>query len=717
MDAETRGPRAKVSIAKEEPVTTEKPRLNRLAKEKSTYLRQHETNPVDWYPWGEEAFLKAKREDKPIFLSIGYSSCHWCHVMAHESFEDQEVADILNEHFVSIKVDREERPDVDEVYMKAATAIMRGGGGWPLSVWLTPDGKPFHAGTYFPKHTDPRFGRIGFVELLDKIVEAWKDPQIRPQLEKSGDQVQDFIGREYTRTEPAPLGAAVLGSIRAMAELGYDAQLGGFGQPPAFAPKFPSPSTVEAVLRAAIRDDDEKALAIVTETLDRMANGGIHDHIGGGFHRYSVTRDWLVPHFEKMLYDNGQLLGLYAWAYLVTGKELYADTARDIARWVQREMTNEHGGFFAAQDADDPGGPEGEGGFYTWAPAELKELFDDEETKVLEEWFDISKNGNWFVNGQQEKPGRSLLQRRRTREEIVEKSSMEETAFRALVERATATMYLAREKRPKPMTDKKVLTAWNGLMISGFVTAYQALGEESHLESALRAANFLKTTMIRDGHVLRRWAEGEAAHAGVLDDYAYLIAAFLDLYETTFDVAWLTEALALSKTTVALFHDPEKGGFYYTASDSKKLIARGKTGVDNARPSGNGVMAMNLLRLYDLNGDKTLRDIALKTLDCFGAQAASSVHGYASILNALDFAQEKTREIFIAGDPEIARPLIEAVWRDPRRNRVVALVTPEIEKLLPPARGKTPVDGKPAAYVCHGFECDLPTTDPAELAR
>jgi len=693
----------------------QKPRLNRLAQEKSAYLRQHATNPVDWYPWGDEAFAKAKAENKPVFLSIGYSSCHWCHVMEHESFADEEVAEVLNRHFVAIKVDREERPDVDDVYMTAVVYGMRTGGGWPLSVWLTPDGQPFFGGTYFPKRSDPTLGRPGFLELLERIADLWAAPESRGQLVEQGGKLSELVRAVAGMDGSGAPDAQALQSARLDIELGYDTVHGGFATPPQFAPKFPGPTTIEAMLRAALRDPrDEPAMKMVRTTLDRMARGGIHDHVGGGFHRYSVTRDWLVPHFEKMLYDNAQLLALYAWAYLATGEELYARTARDIARWVRREMTHPDGGFYAAQDADDPGGPEGEGGFYTWTPAEIDALFEGDEAAAVKGWFDITPGGNW-----QEKPGRSILQLTRPEDQAAAEAGLDVAAFRALVDRTRARMYEARESRPKPMTDTKVLTSWNALMISALCRAYQALGDRELLDAALAAGRFVDRNLVRDGRVLRRWAGGEAAHDGVLDDHAHLLAAWLDLYETTFDRAWLEKALALHRTTVELFHDGEKGGFFLTAKDAEELIARGKPSFDSAIPSGNGVMAMNLLRIHRLTGDREARELGMKTLSAFGGTIAQAPLGAGALLNALDFAQDGAREIFIAGDPgdEATRALIEAVWHDPRPNRVLALATPGIETLLPPAAGKTLLDGRPAAYVCRDFACEAPTTDPAELRR
>jgi uncharacterized protein YyaL (SSP411 family) len=675
---------------KEEAPVTRKP--NRLAGEKSPYLLQHASNPVDWYPWGEEALEKARSEGKPIFLSIGYSSCHWCHVMEHECFDDEEVAAALNEHFVAIKVDREERPDLDEVYMNAVQ-LMRQQGGWPLSVWLTPDGKPFAGGTYFPKPV--------FLDLLRKIATAWSSEEQRARIVQSGERLTELVQEAYDMEEPGPVGAETLDTARTMSELSFDSVHGGFAGSPDRAPKFPSPSSLEMLLRWALRHGDKEALGMVDKTLAAMARGGIHDHIGGGFHRYSVTRDWLLPHFEKMLYDNAQLIGLYAWAHLVTGNERYARVARGIGRWVRREMTHEHGGFGSAQDADDPGGPEGEGGFYVWDPAQVRELLDEDEARVFLAGYAVTQEGNW-----EERPGKSIL----TAGPLPE--SKEELA---LLDRALGKLYEAREQRPKPMTDDKVLTSWNGLMISGLCRAYQVLGDREFLDLALGAGKFVRESLVTaEGRLLRRWAGGEAAHDAVLADYAYVVAAFLDLYESTFERSWLEEALRLNALAIELFYDEKEGGFFFTADDGEKLIARGKSGYDQARPSGNGVMAMNLLRVGKLTGDVKAHERARETLEYFGNRLAQYALGFGAILNAIDFMEKDTREVFIAGprDDEATRALIEAIWRDPDPNRVIALVEPGIEELLPPAAGREMVDGQPAAYICRNHTCEAPLLDP-----
>ncbi|MEM8884900.1 MAG: thioredoxin domain-containing protein [Planctomycetota bacterium] len=668
---------------KEAPVKKNRP-LNRLANEKSPYLKQHETNPVDWYPWGKEAFAKAKKENKPIFLSIGYSSCHWCHVMEHESFDDEEVAAYLNKHFVSIKLDREERPDIDAVYMKALTEVLGRQGGWPLSIWMTPEGKPFVGGTYYPK--------TQFLDLLERIHMAWADDEVRAKVLADGDNIVKHLQERYTPEAAEEFSPQLLELARHAAERHSDRVHGGFGE----EPKFPNPSAVELMLRYHLRHDDKEALVVAELALTKMALGGIHDHVGGGFHRYSVTRDWLVPHFEKMLYDNGQLLELYAWAYAITGKSIYRETALDIGRWVQREMTGPEGGFYSAQDADDPGGPEHEGGFYIWSPDEVKALLPKEQAEAVLARFDITEKGNW-----DHRPGKSILQVR-------------PQAPDADVGAALDTMYAAREKRPKPMTDTKVLAGWNGLMITGFCASWQMLGEKSHLESAVRAGEFVREHMWKDGRLKRRWAEGEAAHDAVLDDYAWTVRAWLDLYESTFDESWLRDAIALQAKADELFFDGAAGGYFYTAKDGEALIARGKDAFDHARPSGNGVMAQNLMRLMHLTGNLAYRERAQRTVAAFGGTAGRALFYYGALFNAVDYAADDTREIFVA-DGEGFDALVTAVWRSPRRNRVIAKVTPALTKLAPPAEGKVAVDGKAAAYVCRNFTCKAPTTDPAQL--
>ncbi|MGH7163200.1 MAG: thioredoxin domain-containing protein, partial [Planctomycetota bacterium] len=627
---------------------------------------------------------------------IGYSSCHWCHVMEHESFEDDETARLMNEHFVCVKVDREERPDVDEIYMTAVTA-MGAQGGWPLSAFLTPDGKPFTGGTYFPR--EDMYGRPGFLRILKSIAEAWADAAKRKEIEEGSRGLVEALQQLYDQGQPARLGPEALKEARDYLEGNFDATYGGFGD----QPKFPSPSSIELLLRFAVRGGDDAALAMAERTLEAMARGGIHDHVGGGFHRYSVTRDWLIPHFEKMLYDNAQLLSLYAWAHAITGKELYARTARDIASWVLREMTDPSGGFHSAQDADDPGGPEGEGGFYVWTPAELRLVLGEEEARAVALHFGVTSAGNWH-----DKPGKTILQTTAEGEKAAALGG-------ARLKEARRKLHAAREKRPKPMTDTKVLADWNGLMISGFCRAFQALGDEKYLGAALRAGRFLRENLTtKEGRLLRRWRDGDAAHGGVLEDYAFVVAAYLDLYESSLEPEWLEEALRLSRVAVELFEDAEDGGFFSTSAAGERLLARAKSGYDQARPSGNGVMAMNLLRIAELTGDGAARERARKTLECFGGRVSASALGFSALLNALDFAQEGTREIFVAGprDDPRTRALIEAVWRDPDPNRVLALVTPGVEKLLPPAAGKAPVQGKPAAYVCRDFVCAAPVTEP-----
>ena len=679
---------------------------NRLAKEKSPYLRQHKNNPVDWYPWGEEAFAKAKKEGKLIFLSIGYSSCHWCHVMEHESFDDAEVAAMLNKHYVCIKVDREERPDVDAIYMDAAQAMMRGGGGWPLSIWMTADKRPVKAGTYFPK--------AQFLELNEKLHEAWSDPKVRKDIETYAARVVEYLKENAAGEESSEVDPQFIELARYALERGSDREMGGWGQRPApdMAPKFPSVEVIELLLRYHLRHEDKEALGVAALALEKMALGGIHDHVGGGFHRYSTTRDWLVPHFEKMLYDNALLLPLYAWAYRITGNEVFRDAALDTAHWVRREMTGEAGGFYSAQDADDPGGPEGEGGFYIWNPKGLEELLGKDAARAVALRYDVTDGGNWS-----HRKGESILQVVQSIPSVAKEMGRGEEEVRKLLADALPKMYEAREKRPKPMTDTKVLAGWNGLMVSGLCRSYQALGEQSHLDAAVRAGSFVRKEMWRDGRLLRRWAEGDAAHDGVLDDYAWVVAAWLDLYECTFDESWLRDAIALQKTADELFLDAANGGYFYTAKDGEALIVRSKDAYDKSRPSGNSVMAQNNSRLMHLTGNLAYGDQARRTLEAFGALMGSNPFGLAGLLNALDFMSKDTREVFVTGklDDPTTRAFIERVWRDTNPNRVLVVVTPEIGELLPPAKGKDLVEGKPAAYVCRNFTCLAPVTDPSKL--
>ena len=653
---------------------------NRLAEATSPYLLQHAENPVDWYEWEPEAFDRARREDRPVLLSVGYAACHWCHVMAHESFEDPETAALMNERFVNVKVDREERPDVDGIYMDAVQA-MSGQGGWPMTVFLTPEGEPFFAGTYFPK--EDRHGMPAFRRVLGAISDAWRDR--REELLRQGQQVVRAVARSSSlRDSPEPLSDQVL--VDAHAGLGsqFDAEYGGIGS----APKFPQPMSIEFLLRCHLRGY-EGSLDIVTLTLDRMAAGGIRDQIGGGFHRYAVDRTWLVPHFEKMLYDNAQLALLYLHAHQVTGEERHRDVATDTLDYLVREMRHPDGGFFSSQDADSEGQ---EGRFYVWSWDELVEVAGEEAAKAL----GARPEGNW--------EGTNVLWR--------PNAEVSEEARRALFDR--------REKRERPGTDDKILASWNGLAIQALAVAGRALGRSDFVEAAQRAADFVLSALRReDGRLLRAWRDGRTSGPAYLDDHALMAAACLELYQTTFDIRWFEASRKLAEQVLSLFRDPDGGAFFQTGSDAEALVIRPKELLDNAVPSGNSVAAEVLQRLAMLTGDADLEAAGVAALRPVRDLMVRAPSAFGNALSALDLYLAGSREIAIVGELEAARPLLDEVWGRYLPNAVVAAASPDDRTAadsVPLLRDRPPVDGKPAAYVCERFVCQRPVTEPEELA-
>ncbi|HJV05281.1 MAG TPA: thioredoxin domain-containing protein [Actinomycetota bacterium] len=655
---------------------------NRLAQATSPYLLQHAENPVDWYEWGPEAFDRARREDKPVLLSVGYAACHWCHVMAHESFEDPETAALMNERFVNVKVDREERPDVDGIYMDAVQA-MSGHGGWPMTVFLTPDGKPFYAGTYFPK--EDRHGMPAFHRVLEAVSQAWRDR--RDDLLSQGEQVVQAVARSSgIQGSPEPLTEDVLREAHEGLRRGYDADFGGFGG----APKFPQPMTLEFLLRCHLRGYPG-ALDMVTGTLDRMAAGGIRDRVGGGFHRYSVDRTWLVPHFEKMLYDNAQLALLYLHAFQVTGDEGYRDVAADTLDYLLREMRHPDGGLFSSQDADSEGE---EGRFYVWSWDELVEVVGEDVAESL----GAGPDGNW--------EGTNVLWR-----PSGEGASPEE-ARRRLFER--------REGRVRPGTDDKILAAWNGLAIRALAEAGAALGRSDYVEAAERAAGFVLSALRReDGRLLRAWRDGRTSGPGYLDDHVLMAAGCLELYQATFDVRWFEEARELAGQTLDLFADPDGGAFFQTGSDAEALVIRPKELLDNAVPSGNSVAAEALQRLARFTGDGGLESAGVAALRPIRDLMVRAPTAFGHALSALDLYLSPPREIAVVGDLKAARPLLEEVWRRYLPNAVLASAEPGDQaavRAVPLLSGRTPVDDVPAAYVCDRFAYRRPVTEPAELA-
>jgi hypothetical protein len=680
-------------------------RPNHLLGQTSPYLLQHLYNPVDWYPWGEEALAKARREGKPIFLSIGYAACHWCHVMERESFEREDVAALLNAHFVPIKVDREERPDLDEIYMNAVQ-LMTGSGGWPLSVWLTPDLEPFYGGTYFPP--EDRYGRPGFLTVLRKIHETWTSRGA--DLRKSAGELKQHLARISVSGSSAE-GQRLPGrdlAARAAAELAerFDPTWGGFGT----APKFPPHGALELLLREHARSREPVPLRMVEKTLEGMARGGLYDQIGGGFHRYSTDERWLVPHFEKMLYDQALLVPIYVDAWRLTGRPLYRRVAEETLDFVRREMTHREGGFFSSLDADSEGE---EGRFYLWTPVEIRTVLGDEEGSFFAGIYGIAPGGNFEGRSIPNLIAASLEERARER-------GLDETLLRARLSPLQAKLREARSRRPRPATDDKILTAWNGLMISAFARAYQALGRPEDLHSARRAAEFLLSRLVRNGRLAVSWREGKVQGEGFLDDHAFLARAFVDLYEASFEPRWLEEASALARALLERFEDKERGGFYFTANDQPDLIVRTRSFQDGALPSGAGVAAEVLLRLAVYFDDARLREAGTRALRAARADMERAPSAFASQLAAADFAAGPVLEIAVVGpaqDPK-TRALLLAARRPYAPNRVIACAPPE-----PPAdrwpllRGKRMVGGKPAAYVCRNYACQAPTTDPTALEK
>ncbi len=686
------------------------PEFNRLIFERSPYLQQHARNPVDWYPWGEAAFARARAQQKLVFLSIGYSTCHWCHVMEHESFEDAEVAALLNEHFVCVKVDREERPDLDAVYMQV-TQAMTGAGGWPMTVILTPEKQPFFAGTYYPKRA--RFGRKGLMELLPEIAGLWRER--RDDVLKSAARITDVV-REESRESPAELGPEVLARAREQLASRYDAELGGFGS----APKFPVPHQLLFLLQHHQRTGDAGALQMVEHTLAAMRAGGIYDQIGFGFHRYSTDREWLVPHFEKMLYDQALHVLAYTAAYQVTGKPEYRATAEEIVAYVQRELSDPRGAFHSAEDADSEGE---EGRYYLWTRAEVLAVLGETEGELFARVFELTPAGNYREEASGKSDGRSIPHLTRSLGAWAAELALEESALRTRLEAARVKLLAVRTRRVHPFADDKILTDWNGLMIAALARAGAAFGEPRYVAAARAAAEFVLAEL-RDEHgrLYKRWRQGEAAHAGTLEDYAFLTWGLLELYQAGFEVRHLEAALALDAAMLAHFEDRAAGGFFTSADDAEELLFRHKDVYDGALPSGNSVAAWNLLRLARLTGRTELEEHGRRTLAAFGS-AARMPSAHTLYLLALDFALGPSFEVVVAGDAAATdtRALLAAFQT--RFLPQLVLVhrpegeEPEIARLAPFTREQVSRAGKALAYVCRNYACRAPTTDVAQALR
>lgn len=668
---------------------------NRLAKESSPYLRQHAGNPVDWYPWGEEALSRSRHEDKPIFLSIGYSACHWCHVMERESFENPEIAALMNDLFVNVKVDREERPDLDAIYMQAVQ-LMTGSGGWPMSVWLTPELKPFYGGTYFPP--TEQYGRPSFPTVLRAVADAYA--KRRPQLEESAKELtQAIAASEGLKASDDPLTHEPIHRFVRDTAARFDRRYGGQSG----APKFPPSMQCELLLRFWHRTGDVSVLDMVELTLDRMAAGGMYDQIGGGFHRYSVDEKWLVPHFEKMLYDNALLLRAYSTAYAATRNRNYRDIAQQIAAYIKREMTHPHGPFYATQDADSEGE---EGKFFVWTPGEMKTALGEEADFAMRA-FGVSEEGN-FEGGEA-----SVLSMPFTVEELAKQESQAPETVRDRLGKIRCKLFGEREKRIKPHRDEKILAAWNGLTIGALAHAarHAELGAEA-LTLARRAADWVLANLWRDGS--RLWAvygNGEAKLNGYLDDYAFLAQGLLDLYLATGDPLYFRRAKELADSTIAHFEDSE-GGFRFTSDDHEKLIARLKEGQDNAIPSGNSAMAQVLLLLYELSGERKYLESARRTMSAFGQLTERVPAAFPQLLCAQEQFLNGTETVVIVG--ELGEPLESLALELWNPDRVVLRVEKETAE---PALldGKVPLKGIAAAYVCRNRTCDAPVSEVSNL--
>ena len=678
---------------------------NRLATETSPYLLQHANNPVDWSPWGPDALARAKLLDRPIFLSIGYAACHWCHVMERESFENEATARYLNDHFVSIKVDREERPDLDQVYM-AAVQAMTGGGGWPMSVFLTPEGRPFYGGTYFPD--EPRHGMPSFRQVLEGVERAWREQRAEAEA-AAGRLVQGLVAQTRLDAGDAAPSSSLLEAASTTIEAAFDPATGGWGR----APKFPQPMTIEFLLRRHLATGDARPLAIARRSLDAMADGGIHDQLGGGFHRYATDARWLVPHFEQMLYDNAQLARVYVHAWQVTGDQRYSAVATGTLDYVLRELTTHDGAFAASQDADTDGE---EGATFVWTAAEIRDTLGD-GAPLVEAAYGVTEAGNW--------EGRTILSRVASDGDLAGRFELSEAVVRERLAAGRRALLARRAERHQPARDDKALAAWNGLAIAALADASVALagvdpeGAARYQAAGARAAStILGGLLARDGSLSRSWKDGRAVGHGVLEDYSHLAEGLLALYEATFEERWFATARALMDRVVERFADPA-GGFFDTADDHERLVTRPKDVQDNAVPSGNAVAAEVLLRLHAWTGEAVYRSAAERALRTVVPYVARYATGFARWLSAMDLSLADVQEVAIVGSPGDAATLalVAEVRRGYRPNQVVALAGDPAISAVPLLDDRVAVDGKPSAYVCRGFVCRLPATDAETLRR
>jgi uncharacterized protein len=668
---------------------------NRLIREKSPYLLQHAHNPVDWYAWGEDAFQKAQKENKVILLSIGYSTCHWCHVMERESFENEATAKILNDGFVCIKVDREERPDVDQIYMNAVM-LLTGQGGWPLNIFLTPDLKPFFGGTYFPP--DSRYGRPGFPTVLEDVAKTW---EAKPdEIRKGGEQLTSYITSSHTDHSGGMLDQKILDQVKTYALHSFDKKEGGFRS----APKFPPAMLLSLLMRIHHKSPDPALLNTITLTLDKMAQGGIYDQLGGGFSRYSTDNEWLVPHFEKMLYDNALLSRAYLEAYQLTDQKEYARIANEIFTYLLRDMTDVQGGFYSAEDADSEGH---EGKFYVWNPDEIKAILGDKDGSLFCQLYGVMDHGN-FEHGQ------SIFHLKADLPSSLEAFGKDETWWKTAIEEILAI----RSKRIRPHLDDKILTAWNSLMISSLALGYQVLGDRSYLEAAEKASAFISKNFFKDGRLLASYRQGPSDIQGYIDDYAFFQAAQLDLYESTFNTDYLKKAINLEKDMVRLFWDEKGGAYYFNGSDQKdqnRLLTRTKESYDGVIPSGNSMGALSLYRLAEFTNDKAYRERADAILKSFSGDLVKSGSNFPLMLQAFAFDFDGPAEVFVIGPQNESTGILKTIWKNFLPNKVLVFCEDKDIKdlipLIPWVADRQSQEGRPTVYVCRNYQCQLPTTD------
>ncbi|HYA29817.1 MAG TPA: thioredoxin domain-containing protein [Acidobacteriota bacterium] len=673
---------------------------NRLIHEISPYLLQHAHNPVDWYPWGDEAFQRAKAENKPILLSIGYSACHWCHVMERESFENEKIAAVMNDLFVNIKVDREERPDLDEIYMNAVQ-MLTGRGGWPMTMFLTPERKPFYGGTYFPP--EDRGGMPGFPRILMSAAQAYRDR--REDVDKSVTQILAALQRmsESSASEKT-FSPSVIAAGAEKISRAYDSENGGLGQ----APKFPNAGVYEIFLRHYHHSKSERYLEMVIHTLTKMAQGGIYDHLGGGFHRYSVDAKWLVPHFEKMLYDNAQLMRIFAHAYKLTGEPLFKTVVDETCGYLLREMCQPDGGFYSTQDADSDGE---EGKFFVWTETEINNLLGEPDGEIFARIYDVSAAGNF--------DGKNILHPILTLDQASKYFRRDRSEIEALIARAKQKLFGEREKRVKPFRDEKIITAWNGLMLSGLAEAIKISPRPAYIEAAQRTIDFIFTRMFRDGSLLHMYKDGQAKLLGFLDDYAFLAIGLLDVYEVSFERSLLDRAQQLTGIMLREFWDQNEGGFFFTGNSHELLISRAKPIFDASIPSGNAMATQVLLRMHHITGNEDYRQRAEKVLRSYYDAMESQPFGFAHLLCALDFYLTQPKEIVVVGEgqDEMTRDFLDKIHSLYLPNLILQFANSNdaLANISPLLEGKTQLNGKPTVYVCHNHTCSAPTTSWSEL--